>query len=1076
MITLRQDQRVVPLLSSAVMAVAFLAGAVEAQETASITGRVIDNQTQQPLAVAQVRVQGVGTGVFTDSDGTYRIQDVPPGTHTVVVEVIGYSDESREVTVTAGQTVVVDFALNAEALALDELVVVAYGTQTRTSVTGAVGTAESEDLTRTAAIKATEALIAKVPGITNRMGTQELGDARPGSGTSIQIRNLGDPLIVIDGVPHPYRGGDYNRTGELDVSPLDDLNPADIESISVLKDASASIYGFRASNGVVLVTTKRGTANTAPRISISGNYGWQNLTAYPFAPAPANAYWFQRSYVETEQNRGLPRSMPAEELDRWRLGTEPGYESYNQYDVVINNPNAAMYNLNTNVSGGVGNATYYLSMGRARQDYVMEGHTFNRTNLQANFRANVFEDLVLGAQLGGSIENRDNVALPEREDVIYTAMLGINSSWPTDNPWANSNRSYVNGDVRRLSRLGSTYYEDVAGWIRDDRRGVTGNFFAEYTLPFGTQVRAAYSQSYRQKVWERHRFTYDAFCYEPETDTYAVCATGGGNERNKERFEYQQQYAELRLSHSQQLGAHSLSGTAAFEASGNEQDGLVLTAVPSSNFNKLVEFVQVNELETNWSKTARQSFLGRLAYSFADKYFVEATGRYDGSYLYTEDNRWGFFPGVLLAWRPTEESFLRDRLGFLDDLKIRASWGEAGQELGVGPWDYLGGATYGIGGGYQFDGQVVTGVRPRGLPVTQLSWVTSTSRNLGLDIVMLGNRLSAELDLFERKRTGLPEARYDVLLPAEVGYELPDENLESDATQGFESRVTYNDQAGAVSYSVSANAVIARQKILSTYRPRFGSSWDRYVNGDDGRWEGADFQYELIGQFQSMEEIENYPVNLDGQGNRTLLPGDWIFKDVNGDGVLNEYDQRPRGFSNTGQPIFMYGANLSAGYRGFNLSLDFSGAGLYSYRQSVESRVPFQGDHNSQTWMIENRWRRADPYDDQSEWTPGELPPLRRGLANHYANSGAPAGDSDAYRTNVWYLRLKRIELGYSLPARITEAFHIASGRVILSYDNPLTWDNLGYLNTDPEVVQDAALRYPNSKIITVGFSAVLGG
>ena len=1019
-----------------------------------VSGRVSRtvNGVEEPVAGANVVVKGTQIGTLTNSSGQFALNARSPR-DTLVISFIGY--RTQEVAVDGRSWI--EVVLEEEAIELAELVVVGYGTQRRASMSGAVTAITATDIMRTSATTSAEALVGKLPGVTTRITNSYLGDARPGSSTILQIRNLGEPLFVIDGVPHSV--GQFNN-----------INLADIESISILKDASASIYGFRAANGVVLVTTKKGRTNQPARINISGYYGFQNLTRYPFDP-PANAYQFKRAWVESEQNRGQPRTITPEELEKWRQGTEPGYQSFNQYDYVINNPNAAQYSLNASASGGGANSSYYFSVGHVNQDYVMKGHNFHRTNFQTNVRAELAEGLAIGTQLSGRVETRENVAIPGRDDVIWNALLGINSSWPMDNPYANGNRNYVNGDVRYLTRLPSTYTREVAGWQEDVWRNVSGIFFAEYRFPFGMLARGTYSHTFKLNTFERQRFSYDAYCYDPSTDTYEVCGGFYSPLRNKNRTEIEERFIQLQVSQSKQFGLHNLSGVLAFELSDSEENGVGIQSVPPSNFSSLINFVDQNDLSNTWGTTARASYIGRFNYDYAEKYLLEVLGRYDGSYLYAPGKRWGFFPGVSVGWRPTEEAFLKDRLGFLDDLKLRVSWGQAGREQGVAAWGYLGGATYGVGDGYVFDGELVTGARPRGLPVTNLTWVTSTSRNVGLDVTLLGNRLRGEFDVFERRLSGLPAARYDVLLPSEVGYTLPNENLESEATVGVEGILTFSDRVGEVSYSLSANATLARRKILDRYKPRYGNSWHRYRTATEHRWWGVNFGYQVIGRFRSMEEIENHPVDIDGQGNRTLLPGDFIYKDVNGDKIINEMDMRPIGYAIEQNPILGFGLNASASYRGVSLSLDFAGGGLYSYVQNLEMRYPFQGDHNSPVWMFEDRWHRADPYDDKSEWIPGRYPAIRRGLTNH-----ANYRHNDFWLTNVRYLRLKRIELAYELPSAVTSKLGLARGRVYASGANLFSFDNLAHIKLDPEIIQDSGLRYPTQRVISFGFDVELGG
>jgi TonB-linked SusC/RagA family outer membrane protein len=701
----------------------------------------------------------------------------------------------------------------------------------------------------------------------------------------------------------------------------------------------------------------------------------------------------------------------------------------------------------------------------------MEGHNFNRTNLQANLRTELAPGFAVGAQLSGRIEERDNVAINGRDDVVWNALLGINSSWPMDNPYANDNRDFVNGNVRYLTRLASTYTKDVSGWQLDTWRNVSSNVFAEYRFPFGTQLKGTYAYTYKLNSFELQRYSYDAYCYDQATDAYNICAGFYSPLRTSNRDEINETFAQLQLNHRQRIGQHNLSGVVAYELSGSESNGSDLQAVPPTNYSHLMEFNQVNDFDDSWGISRRASYIGRFNYDFASKYLIEVLGRYDGSYLYAPGKRWGLFPGISIGWRPTEERFLRDRLGFLDDLKLRASWGEAGREQGVGAWGYLSGATYGAGNGSVFDNVLITGVRPRGLPVTNLTWVTSTSRNVGFDVALLDRKLRGEFDLFERKLSGLPAQRYDVLLPSEVGYGLPNENLESEATRGMEGMLTYGSRFGQAEYTLNANATVARRRILDRYKPRYGNSWQQYRSASEDRWAAVSFGYQVIGQFKSLDEIENHPVNIDGQGNRTLLPGDLIYLDVNGDKIINALDERPIGYGVEQNPILAYGFGGSVSYKGVSLDVAFAGGTMYSYNRNLEMKNPFQGDHNSPQWMLTDRWHRADPYDDNSEWIPGFNPPIRRGLTNHVSYTRT----SDFWRTNVNYVRLKRIELAYTLPQSLLGGFGLQSARVYLSGANLFTLSNLSHIHLDPEVAQDSGLRYPTQRVVNVGFSTTLG-
>jgi hypothetical protein len=355
--------------------------------------------------------------------------------------------------------------------------------------------------------------------------------------------------------------------------------------------------------------------------------------------------------------------------------------------------------------------------------------------------------------------------------------------------------------------------------------------------------------------------------------------------------------------------------------------------------------------------------------------------------------------------------------------------------------------------------------------------VTSTNRNIGIDFALFG-RLNAQFDVFERKLSGLPAPRYDVLVPIEVGYVLPPENLESDANRGIEGMVTWADRIGGLDYSISLHSTVARQRNLDRYKPRYASDWDRFRNGSEDRWAGLDFRYHVIGRFESMEDIATYPINNDQVGNRTQLPGDLKFEDVNGDKIINAMDQRPLGYGTNAPPIWMFGSNQSFQFAGITLNVDWSGGTMYSWNQGVESKVPLTADHNSQQWMLTDMWHRADPYDDRSEWVPGRYPAIRRGQSNHNNLNDNRGGDSDFFRNNVSYLRLKRVEIGYDISrlANLTNRLGIASGRIYTSVSNPYSFDNLKKYDMDPEMIAGNGILYPTQRVVNVGFNVSLGG
>jgi hypothetical protein len=339
---------------------------------------------------------------------------------------------------------------------------------------------------------------------------------------------------------------------------------------------------------------------------------------------------------------------------------------------------------------------------------------------------------------------------------------------------------------------------------------------------------------------------------------------------------------------------------------------------------------------------------------------------------------------------------------------------------------------------------------------------------------LFNNKIFAQLDVFERRRIGLPASRYDVVLPLEVGYTLPVENLESDAMRGIEGAVTYQGSFRDVSFTLGANATISRLKIIDRYKPRFGNSWDEYRNANEGRWANIFWGYEVIGQFGSQEQIETYAVNNDGQGNRTQLPGDLIFKDFNGDKIINALDQRPIGYAEGANPYMSFGINGNFSYKGFNLSFNFAGASMQTYNRYWELRFPFPNGGTSPDYLFEDRWRRADPYDPNSEWIPGTYPAVRSGADWGHMNYRLNGTADNFWAINVRYIRLRNLEIGYQFPRTMLEKVGFQGARIYVNGTNLFSIDNTKQYGIDPEIVPNNALVYPQQRLFNFGFTLTL--
>lgn len=1017
-----------------------------------VTGHVAD-ATGEPIIGANVTVKGTTVGTITDIDGNFTLE-VGSTDGTLVVSFIGY--KSAEAAIKGKSPI--NVILQEDTETLDEVVVVGYGTQNRKSLTGAISDVKSESLTRSVSTTTAGALSGKIAGISTRAK-----DARPGKGISLEIRNMGAPLYVIDGIPYGGNtGNDWLVNSEVSGNDVfNSLNIEDIESITVLKDASAAIYGLRASNGVVLVTTKKGKKNEKVSINVNGYYGWQNLTRFPEL---ANAEQYTRGLAEAAQNRGEdPNSVyTKDELAKWAAGTEKGYKSYDYYDMIMRK-NVPQYHVNASVTGGSERTNYYLSVAHTSQEAMMPDFNYQRTNFQLNLDTKITNRFTIGAQVSGRYEKTNDVGLPGG-DGYYSAILAVFKMRPIDSPYANDNPNYIrNIDSYRNGYNPAAFRRDIAGYKDSMTRYANINAYAQYDFGFGLTAKATFSYGYTNSRFDGYQYAYQIYTYDEASDTY-----NGTNAAGRWRLQIDRsvptRYMQLQLNYNKQIKDHNISAVLGYEASDYDWSKKTYGTEPSTDYLPLLQMDEINSFGDEWSYEARAGWLARVNYDYAHKYLVELLARYDGSYLYAPSQRWGFFPGASIGWRISEENFFAPLKSVVDDLKIRASIGQTGTESGVSLFGYLSGYNWNQGSAV-LDGEYVTGLNQRGLPVTNLSWTKNTTKNIGFDLTMFGNRLTISADAFRKDITGVPAARYDVLLPSEVGYSLPNENLNKQAYIGTEAMATWTDHIGDFNYRVSGNITFSRYRNIESYKPRFSNSWDEYRNSSEDRWGGIYWGYQVIGQFQSEEEIKNYPVNLDGQGNTTLLPGDLIYKDVNNDGVINSMDERPIGFPEGWAPILSFGGNIGLEWKGIDLNIDFSGGAMQGWRQNYELTNAYHNGGNSPAYLLEDRWHRLDLYDPESEWVPGRYPAIRNG---EFAYNNK---NSDFWLHNVHYLRISNLEIGYSLPTWMLKPIHAQKVRIYGSVSNLCSFDNVHQYGIDPEITAAAAVVYPQQRTFLVGFN-----
>lgn len=683
----------------------------------------------------------------------------------------------------------------------------------------------------------------------------------------------------------------------------------------------------------------------------------------------------------------------------------------------------------------------------------------------------------------GRIENKNNPGLSGDDD-YWLARFGMFRARPTSRPYANDNPKYPAYLPYALDGNLATMNKETSGYFENKWRVFQGNWDVVWNTPIkGLDAKFMFSYFFANNSVTNFEKAYDLYNYNHTTKEYYTAARKSDswmveNRTGREDFNYQ-----FTLNYDNKFGDHHVGGVFVFEANKRVENNVNVGQSPvDNNFLPVLTDNKdiIRYLFDSYYENATAGFALRLNYDYKGKYLVEFSGRYDGSYKFPKDNRWGFFPSVSGGWRISEETFFKESTlnSWFNNLKIRASFGQMGDDNvgGYGDFDYLGGYTFNKGRAIistnpsqNIDGSAVIGSESRKTPMTNVSWLKSQMINIGFDMGFLDNRLTTEIDFFQRKRKGLLAASA-LIVPTESGITVPKENLDSDMHTGIDGFVRWSDQINnSFNYYVGVNASLARQKNCVINNELFNNSWDQYRWTRNDRWANvsggaATWAAKIIGRFQSQEEIDAYPIIMDNKGNRTVLPGDFIYEDVNGDGMINDYDNRPLGYGED-LPYLSFGLNLGFQWKGFDFAADFAGATMQTLVLDYESKAPFWGDNNSPKYMLNDRWHHEDIFDPTSPWVPGERPALRK----NYWEGSSYIRWSSYFTMNVNYIRLKNLEIGYSLPKTWLSKVHIQKLRFYVAGTNLFSIDNMRERGLDPEQAGRNGLDYPLHKVYTVG-------
>lgn len=990
------------------------------QQQNSVSGKVTD-RTGAPMPGVTVVVKGTTRGTVTNADGNYTLTNIAEGT-TLVYSFVGMRTQELIV----GSQTTLNVTLEVDAIGIEEVVAIGYGTQTKASVTGSIATAKGEDLEAIPVANTGNTLVGRMPGV---VAVNESGE--PGyDGSTFSIRGFGEPLIIVDGV-------------ERDFTQID---PKEIENITVLKDGSAAIYGARAGNGVILVTTKRGK-NEKPKFNFSANYGLQKPTTFPNF---VNAVEYMTLYNEAMDNGGTPQNKYSNEVIEKTRNKEPGYYDTNWYDATFSDFSPIQsYNLNT--TGGTERIRYFLSTGYLDQVGMPKtGDTwFKRYNVRSNVDVQITDNFNIGFDLSARIEQRH---YPGTSFVhIMEGLFASQPMFPAEFP----NPSYRPTNGKGGAPTNATN-ADLIGYDIDNRYIYNGTLLLDYNIPFlkGLSTKGLFNYNNRFKRDKNWRNEYDFYSYDYKSDTYTLMGTGGKRSLTKTATFDQDYTIQLSLNYEGIFDEkHKVKGLLLYEALKNSGD--YLTAYREAYISSAVEelFAGGDENKNNYGNQwqgGRLAYVGRLNYDYEGKYLAEFTFRADASPKYNpDDQQWGYYPGFSLGWRISEESFMEK--GNLTNLKLRASHAKSGRDDGI-YYNYLSGYQYGYSYVLGSPKVVHKGIYDKGLTNPFLTWQEMTISNIGVDASYRNDLIYSSVDVFYRKQEGRVTTR-QLSLPLSFGASLPQENLNSSDNRGFEFVLGHKNRISEFTYSVEGNVSWTREKWIHFEEPVYENEEQRERLQMSGQWTNRWFGYKALGLFQSQEEIDNWLVDQDGNGNQSLAPGDIKYLDYNGDGKLDNKDVHVIGRGGT--PELIFGLNLSAKYKGFDMSMLWQGASLYNRLIEDDARVPFQNGATPLQIMLDR-------------WTP-ETPDAKypRTFYSGHPNSKVT---SDYWLIDATYIRLKDIQLGYTF-SQIPWGIH--SARIYFSGFNLITFDNV--YPYDPEWpasgVSSRGWYYPQQKAFNMGIN-----
>lgn len=1017
----------------------------------TVTGTVIDAQGD-PIIGASVRVEGTTRGTVTDVDGNFTLSVAPD--EMVRISYVGYDEVMVE-----ASSVTLHIVLQEDTKTLEEVVVVGYGTRRKETLTGAVSAVTASEIVVTKNENVVNMLSGKLPGVRISQRSSQPGEFD----NAIDIRGMGSPLIVVDGVPRDQ--GYFSR-----------MDASEIESVSVLKDASAAIYGVRAANGVILVTTKRGSSATTGKfdITLSANYGFQSFLYIPeTADAVTHMLLMNEKMLNNNFGRNYfhfaPPRYTYEQMFEYSTGEKASTNWTNElFDKV-----SPQQQHNLSVNGSSNKIDYFFNLGYMEQmgSYKSKSLNYDRWNFRANADARITDRLKASIQLSGYMDERNQP---------FTDIWAVyKKAWtyrPTSQAWVDGDTNLPAYDTEMLENenpVASTN-SDLAGYRQVKRSNFSGALALSYDIPGldGLSAKAFYSYDYSAQNNTYNQRTYYLYNRQDGDLLQEFIRNSPGSLERRGEFGYST-VMQLSLNYANKFGDHNVESMLLFEEQYNFWDSFYARRNMFFDSDYLFAGDEENQIGGmgGVGDNARQGFVGKASYDYLSKYIIDYSFRYDGSSRFPKASRWGLFQSVSAGWRLSEEGFVKDRFPFLTNMMLRVSIGKLGDDSSAGNYpSTIVGYNLTANRGWYYDNVFMTSVNPTAIPNPNLTWYTATTGNLGLDFNLWNQKLTGTLEAFRRNRDGLLRTP-EVQLPGTVGANMPQQNLESDRTFGWELTLGHRNSWQGISYRVNGQISATKNRWVYHLDSPAGNSMENwYRQNVSGRNRDIWFALQEAGRFTSLDQIRNRHNTTGGNFHQGSLPGDYYYLDWNGDGVVDDLDRIPVATYNL--PTFNYGINGGATWKNVDFSMNWQGAaGVYNQYDEVFTEVgPFDG--GAALSMYTDRWHTLNVWDDpwhpDTEWVEG-----------YYPATGRPFNTGTTGIQNTSYIRLKTLEVGYTLPEVWIEKVNVHSVRVYVNGYNLLTFSGLKYMDPERPGTRGGAnigtgasvlfYNYPVNRVINLG-------